>query len=127
MCGPDANAPSLVPHARAWATYLYPMVAAAVREVSVPDPDMDAFCGRLEDIAELCDDLREAIEEGLCHVQTRVRRTGGSRVIVTKTCCECGHLFGSRTYDGVGPSDHVPDEIELPRYCPGCGGRVVEP
>lgn len=53
-----------VERARKWAAHLYPMVAEAVREVSVPDPDMDAFCGRLEDIAELCDDLREAIEDG---------------------------------------------------------------
>lgn len=51
--------------ARRWVVVrICPMVRAAVREVSVPNPDMDAFCGRLDDIAEFCDDLREAIEEG---------------------------------------------------------------
>lgn len=48
--------------ARRWASALYAMVRAAVREVSVPDPDMDRFCERLEAIAQLSDDLREAVE-----------------------------------------------------------------
>lgn len=48
--------------ARRWASELYAMVRAAVREVSVPDPDMDRFCERLEEMAELCDELREVVE-----------------------------------------------------------------
>lgn len=79
------------------------------------------------DFVEMAHRIADLIEpsEKVSHVQARVKRVSKASTVTTKICCECGYEFGIERHREY-PFEVVLDEIELPNYCPGCGGKVVD-
>ena len=64
--------------------------------------------------------------ERTCRVEEDTKRASQTQLVVTKSCSECGHCFGAETHYERIFEGLVLNEIELPRYCPNCGARVIE-
>lgn len=64
--------------------------------------------------------------ERTCRVEEDTKRASQTQLVVTKSCSECGHCFGAETHYERMFEGMVLNEIELPRYCPNCGAKVVE-
>ena len=66
------------------------------------------------------------VPERTCRVEEDTKRASQTQLVVTKSCSECGHCFGAETHYERMFEGMVLNEIELPRYCPNCGARVIE-
>ena len=64
--------------------------------------------------------------ERTCRVEEDTKRASQTQLVVTKSCSECGHCFGAETHYERMFEGMVLNEIELPRYCPNCGAKVVD-